>query len=283
MKHNISVIIPSFNRAHTLGRSLNSVLGQTLTPDEIILVDDGSSDQTARLVSEHYPQVTYLYQENQGVSTARNAGVAQCQAEWLAFLDSDDEWLPEKLELQIAALAMQDDYRLCHTEEIWIRNGKRVNPMNKHTKAGGFIFEKCLPLCAISPSSVVIKRSLFEQAGGFDETLPACEDYDLWLRICAVEPVLYLEQPLLRKYGGHADQLSQKHWGMDRFRVAALEKILQSGSLDERQAVAATNTLMNKCEILANGAMKRGKRERAEYYAGKFAEYAGYRLEYACS
>jgi glycosyltransferase involved in cell wall biosynthesis len=213
------------------------------------------------------------------VSKARNFGVEHSRGGWLAFLDSDDEWLPEKLERQWAALQQQPEYRLCHTEEIWIRNGKRVNPMNKHAKYGGHIFDYCLPLCAMSPSSVLIRRDLLEQTGGFDEQLPACEDYDLWLRICAKNPVLFIDQPLLKKYGGHPDQLSKKHWGMDRFRVYALEKILHSGTLDDQQRAAATATLLEKCEILANGASKRGNRERANYYATKLSDFRGLTTE----
>lgn len=269
----ISVIIPAFNRAGVLPRALDSVLGQSLAPDEIIVVDDGSTDQTASLLARYYPQVTCLHQTNQGVSKARNSGVAHSQGEWLAFLDSDDEWLPNKLERQWDALQQRPDFRICHTEEIWIRNGKRVNPMNKHAKYGGHIFERCLPLCAMSPSSIMIRRDLFEKSGGFDEQLPVCEDYDLWLRICAVNPVLFIDRPLLKKYGGHPDQLSKKHWGMDRFRVLALEKIVQSGLLDDRQLVAATATLLEKCEILANGASKRGNSDRAEYYMTKLSDY----------
>mgnify|MGYP001818149360 CR=1 FL=1 len=273
MSYGISVIIPAYDRAHVLCRCLDSVLEQTLEPDEIIVVDDGSTDQTAKLIADRYPQITYLHQANQGVSKARNYGVARSIGDWLAFLDSDDEWLPGKLQQQMTALQQQPDYQLCHTEEIWIRNGRRVNPMNKHAKSGGHIFENCLPLCAISPSSVIIKRDLFDQVGGFDEQLPACEDYDLWLRICARNPVIFLEQPLIRKYGGHADQLSRKYWGLDRFRISALEKILQSGLLTKQQIEAATDILLQKCEILTNGAAKRGNKERAAYYSAKLASY----------
>ena len=274
MSKRISVIIPTFNRAQVLRRALDSVLNQSLAPDEVIVVDDGSTDETAQLLSSHYPRVNYLYQPNQGVSSARNHGVQEATGNWLAFLDSDDEWLPGKLKQQMTALQQRPQYRLCHTDEIWIRNGRRVNPMHKHAKAGGHIFTNCLPICAISPSSVVMARDLFGEKGGFDEQLPACEDYDLWLRVCATEPVLFLEQPLLRKYGGHSDQLSKKHWGMDRFRIAALEKILSSGSLDAQQSDAALETLLSKCRILANGALKRGKPERAEHYQPLIARYS---------
>ncbi|MBL3619114.1 MAG: glycosyltransferase family 2 protein [gamma proteobacterium endosymbiont of Lamellibrachia anaximandri] len=225
----ISVIIPTYNRVDTLPRALDSVLSQHLAPDEVIVVDDGSTDETAELISRRYPQCRYLHQPNQGVSSARNLGIREAQGEWIALLDSDDAWLPQKLQLQSEALKAEPGHLICHTEEIWIRNGVRVNAMHKHAKSGGFIFDRCLPLCAISPSSVILHRSLFDSVGLFDERLPACEDYDLWLRICATEPVLFLSEPLITKYGGHADQLSHKHWGMDRFRIQALEKIVQAG------------------------------------------------------
>ncbi len=101
--------------------------------------------------------------------------------------------------------------RVCHTDEIWIRNGRRVNARKKHGKKGGWIFQHCLPLCAMSPSSIMIHRDVFTALGGFDERLPACEDYDLWLRITARYPVLFTRQPLIEKYGGHDDQLSRKY------------------------------------------------------------------------
>ncbi len=282
MNHGVSVIIPSYNRMQVLRRALDSVIAQTFHPLEIIVVDDGSTDDTQSLIEQFYPRVNYLYQPNQGVSKARNKGVGHSRYDWLAFLDSDDEWLPLKIEKQMTALRQQPEHRFCHTDEIWIRDGKRVNPMSKHAKSGGFIFEDCLPLCSISPSSALIRRDLFEQTGGFDEQLPACEDYDLWLRICVANPVLFLNQPLLRKYGGHADQLSRKHWGMDRFRVKALEKILHSGTLNARQKAAVVNALLRKCEILANGARKRGQGERAAHYAAKLACYQQRPIEQAC-
>ena len=254
----ISVIIPTHNRAQLLQRALNSVLAQSIAPLEIIVIDDGSTDETERMMKASFPQVLYRRQPNMGVSRARNVGVETARGQWLAFLDSDDEWLPRKLEQQCQALARSAQYRICHTDEIWIRRGRRVNPMKKHAKRGGRIFLHCLPRCVISPSSVVIHRSLFEQLGVFDETLPACEDYDLWLRICAVHPVLYVPEVLLVKYGGHEDQLSRRHWGMDRFRIYALEKILSTQSLSPSYRIAALRMLLEKLEIVFNGASKRG-------------------------
>ena len=171
-------------------------------------------------------------------------------------LDSDDEWLPTKLEKQTQAVAQAEDAVLVHTDEIWIRNGIRVNAGKKHQKRGGFIYEHCLPLCCISPSAALINKKALLQLGGFDESLPACEDYDLWLRLCARYPVIYIDEPMLNKYGGHDDQLSTKYWGMDRFRLTALEKILASTSLSPVYRELTLATLLQKAEIMLNGAVK---------------------------
>jgi glycosyltransferase involved in cell wall biosynthesis len=260
MSAKVSVVIPSYNRAHLLPRALESVLAQSRPADEIIVVDDGSTDETAQLVADRYPGVRYLHQDNRGVSAARNRGIAAATGNWIALLDSDDSWLPRKLERQLAALEA-DPHLLCHTEEIWIRRGKRVNQMKKHEKAGGHIFLRCLPLCVISPSSALLAKSLLDEVGLFDESLPACEDYDLWLRVCARYPVLYLPEPLITKYGGHEDQLSRRYMGMDRFRIRALHKALEQLALSPEDARGARETLLQKIEIYANGARKRGKEE----------------------
>lgn len=247
-------------------RALESIAKQTYPPDEVIVVDDGSEDATRQVVSAGFPYTRYLYQENRGVSSARNLGIRSARGEWVALLDSDDEWLPSKIAAQLKLLDRLPDHRICHTEEIWVRNGRRVNQMKKHSKSGGNIFERCLPLCVISPSSALIHRSLFDQVGLFDESLPACEDYDLWLRICASHPVAYVSTPQIVKYGGHEDQLSRRFWGMDRFRITALEKIIKSGSLSGEALTAAKAMLIKKAHIMAQGAAKRGKQEEAAGY-----------------
>lgn len=267
----ISVVIPTYNRAHTLARALDSILAQTLPAHEIVLVDDGSRDGTEDLIRQGYPRVRYLRQPNGGVSRARNLGIAAARGDWIALLDSDDAWLPTKLQAQSAELLKHPDLRLCHTEEIWIRNGRRVNQMNKHAKSGGYIFRACLPRCVISPSSAVLHRSLIDEVGTFDEELPACEDYDLWLRVCATEPVAFVATPQIEKYGGHTDQLSRQHWGMDRFRIQALEKIIGSRRLEAEDRAAACAVLSEKAGILAAGARKRNNLERAEYYESKLS------------
>ncbi|MCZ6722518.1 MAG: glycosyltransferase [Gammaproteobacteria bacterium] len=257
----ISVVIPSFNRIQTLVRAIESVLNQHSVVDEIIIVDDGSEDDTAALVSQDYPNIKLIRQTNQGVSAARNTGIRQARFEWIALLDSDDSWLPEKISGIRQAQQQYPEYRLFHSDEIWIRNGVRVNPMKKHGKNGGWIFESCLPLCVISPSAVVLQRSLLHTTGYFDESLPACEDYDLWLRICHAFPVHYIEHALIIKYGGHADQLSRRYWGMDRFRIRSLYALLQQQNLRQNYQSAVLSTLITKLEVLLKGAEKHDNQE----------------------
>ncbi len=230
---------------------------QTIQPAQIIVVDDGSSDGTHRLF-EADPDITFLRRPHRGVSAARNAGIAAAQTDWLAFLDSDDQWLPRKLEVQLQSLQASPGHAIVHCDEIWIRNGRRVNPMRKHRKSGGHIFRDCLPLCTISPSAVLLRRSLFDTEPAFDESLPACEDYDLWLRLCCRFPVLYVDRPLVMKYGGHADQLSRKYWGMDRFRIRALAGLLSREYLDFEDRRAAIQTMLRKIDIYLRGAERRG-------------------------
>ena len=267
---NVSTVIPTFNRGHCLLRAINSVLAQTTPVDEIIVVDDGSDDKTYDLLVKselldmrgQLPNIRYLYQENKGVSAARNLGIKEAENEYIALLDSDDAWAETKIERQAFKLEKKNfSCRITHTEEIWLKDGQRINPKKKHKKSGGFIFEKCLPLCCISPSSVLLHRTLFNDYGFFDEKLPACEDYDMWLRLCAFEEVLFVEEALTIKYGGHADQLSRAFWGMDRFRVQALEKLINSGKLSKTQRSQALEMLVKKIEILLLGAKKREKKE----------------------
>ncbi len=257
----ISVIIPSFNRLPTLIRAIDSVLSQDSPVDEIIVVDDGSSDDTAGRISNLYPDISLIQQPNRGVSAARNAGINQASHAWIAFLDSDDSWLPGKLSQIRLAQQKHPEYLLFHSDEIWIRNGVRVNAMNKHIKTGGWIFERCLPRCVISPSSVVLHRSLLQSVGLFDESLPACEDYDLWLRVCHRFQVYYIDRPLITKYGGHKDQLSNRYWGMDRFRIHSIYRLLQQGELNEFNYSIASSTLIGKLEILLRGARKHHNKE----------------------
>ena len=260
-----SVIIPSFNRRDKVKNALCSVLAQSDTDFEIILVDDGSDDGTADIADEFRDKITYIFQKNSGVSTARNKGIINSSAPHITFLDSDDTWHKDKLSMHRAFIKNNPEILIHQTEDIWIRNGVRVNPKLKHIKPQGKIFIPSLDLCLISPSSVCITKSIFEKYGMFDEDLPACEDYDLWLKITPFEYIGLIKEKLITRYAGHEDQLSSIYWAMDRFRLYSILKILQhyGDKLESNYIKAATDSAIKKCEILLNGAIKRGNIEQA--------------------
>ena len=265
----VSVVIPTFNRARKVVRAITSVLSQTFTDIEIIVVDDGSTDGTNKVVEQFDDFVTYVaHSSNLGVSAARNTGIKTSSGPLIALLDSDDHWLPEKLAAQVGFFDEHPGAGVCQTEELWIRNGRRVNPMKKHLKPSGDIFEPSLKLCLVSPSAVMLKRCLLDKVGGFDEDLPVCEDYDLWLRISCRYTVHLIREPLVVKEGGHPDQLSASYKGMDRFRIKALMKLIKSGTLNEKQLEATLAELSLKCRIYGKGCLKRGKTEEGTYYLG---------------
>lgn len=268
----VSVIIPTHNRAGWVGEAMESVLEQTYEPIELIVVDDGSTDHTGRVVQALSSALTYMPQPQAGVSAARNRGVAASHGELVAFLDSDDLWQPEKVAAQVELLRQQPQTQVCYTDEIWIRHGGRVNPKHIHQKCSGWMFLESLPRCLISPSSIMLRRSLWDRLGGFDERLPACEDYDLWLRLTACVPVALLPQRLIVKRGGHADQLSRRTPVLDRYRIIALDKMLRSAlPLPHRQAVLTY--LAQKCAIVAQGARKREHHARWACYEAKARQY----------
>ena len=263
----ISVIIPTFDRRALVIEALASVCAQRGIDTEVILVDDGSTDGTRNAVEEKFgTRVRVISTENRGVAAARNLGVRHSCGEWIAFLDSDDLWLRGKLAAQLEFFDTHPDADICQTDELWVRNGVRVNPCAHHRKLSGDIFAPSLRTCLVSPSAVMLRRSLFRHSGGFDETLLACEDYDLWLRIARHTPVWLVPSPLVVKRGGHADQLSRRFWGMDRFRIAALLRLLAEGDLSPQQQAATVTILAEKCIILAQGAARRGRIEEAQRY-----------------
>lgn len=262
----VSVIIPCFNRVLQVAEAVGSVLAQDYSPYECIVVDDGSEDNTFESLSARFGSSIRLFrQENRGVSAARNRGIRESRGEYLAFLDSDDLWKPCKLSVQMDYMAAHPDLKICQTTETWFRKGKRVNPPALYRKINGDLFERSLQCCMITPSSVLLKRELLDEVGLFDEELPVCEDYDLWLRVTMKYPVGLIEEELLIRYGGNPDQLSARH-SQDKYRIAALEKLLEHPALNQAKKDAVLHVLREKRTIYGKGCLKRGKTEEAAAY-----------------
>ncbi len=271
----ITVIIPTYNRYKFLKRALSSVFAQNFLAKEVIVVDDGSSDQTFQIQND-FPSVKYIYQKNSGVSSARNLGIKNAANDWVAFLDSDDTWDEKKLAFQVEFHKKNPAILISYTDEKWIRDLKEVKIPKKFKKFGGYIFQECLSHCIIAPSSTLIHKKLLDDVGLFNENLEVCEDYDLWLRIALENEIGLVEEKLITKYAGHENQLSFKYWGMDRFRVIALENIFfhfkfQQETKDLKKSLK--NTLIQKYKLLLHGAIKYDKitdikiyKERLKFY-----------------
>jgi len=259
----VSVIIPTYNRSRMVREAIGSVLDQSFEDFELIVVDDGSSDQTETVVRGFGQRVIYERQENRGVSAARNLGLERARGAFIALLDSDDLWMAEKLETQTRFFRSNPNALICQTEEIWIRHGRRVNPKKYHRKQSGDIFAVSLERCMVSPSAVMWRRELLDEVGGFDASLPACEDYDLWLRVSCRHPVHLIPQPLTVKRGGHEDQLSTTIPALDRYRIQSILNLLEQVDLTAERRRLALDTLRRKAHIYAQGLRKRGRRGEA--------------------
>ncbi|MCB0357906.1 MAG: glycosyltransferase [Bdellovibrionales bacterium] len=265
----VSIVIPTYNRSHYLKRAIDSIRNQTHPHWELIIVDDGSTDNSCTIVKSYNDERIKLLTRtfNLGVSSARNWGIKMAQYEWVALLDSDDEWLPQKLEKQLDYVQLHPQIYFVHCDEIWIRHDKRVNPHKKHQKHGGRIYSYCLPLCCVSPSASLLHKKILHDVGLFNEDYPVCEDYDLWLRIFSRYDAGYIDRPLLKKYGGHQDQLSHRFFAMDYWRVKSLTQILKNHQqyLSQDEIDLTKVTLHKKAQILINGYEKHKNYKHLEH------------------
>ena len=267
----ITVIIPTYNRADLLGKALESVLSQSLSAAEIIVVDDGSTDDTAqvleRIADSSRVPVIYLKENNRGPAAARNSGIIKARHQFIAFLDSDDLWHKKKLEIQSGALHESPDHLISHTREKWYRGGQHLNQKKRHMPRHGYIFEHCLLLCCVGMSTVMVRKTVFERYGLFNEALRCCEDYEMWLRVARNQDFLLVDEVLTTKHGGRDDQVSQQFKvGMDRFRIQALARMFSNTELTSQQRRAVGQVLLEKCLIYGRGCRKHGNEVEGDHY-----------------
>ncbi len=259
----ISAILPFYNRAATIRRALKSILDQTNSVNKIVLIDDGSTDDWKDQVEDliENPLIDLIQTPNRGVSHARNIGIEHAQSEWVALLDSDDMWKPNKIQMIKDFSHSEKEQNLIHSNEDWILNGKPLTQLKKHKKYGGYIFDKCLPLCSISPSASLFRRALWSDIGKFDEKMPVCEDYDFWLRVCTKHPAHFITESLVTKFGGHQDQLSRKYRAMDYWRLYALTKWILKNPNKTIHHSLVIEEILKKSNILIQGSKKHGNDE----------------------
>jgi len=274
----ISVIIPTYNRSSLLIEALESVFAQTAGYSEIIVADDGSTDSTeadvVKLNDRILTPVRYIYQSHTGMpGQVRNMGAGMAEGEYLAFLDSDDFWQSEKLMKQIDFFENQSDIKICHTRETWLRKGKEISQAKQRHKREGNVFSDALKKCIIGPSTVMMKRELFEDAGGFREDLEIAEDYEFWLRITDRNPVGYIDEPLVIKRAGEWEQLSEKYGHIELFRLRGLKDLVDSRAFTEEHKEEAARELSLKCRIYAAGCRKRGRKDEAVEFEKLADEY----------
>ncbi len=265
----ISVIIPTYNRCgELLEKAIDSVLQQTCQSFELIIVDDGSTDDTVAVLKKRYPnRFKICTTANQGPAAARNRGIKESSHDLIAFLDSDDWWAKNKLEVQSKVMAAHPEFLVSHTDEIWYRRGKFLNQKKHHSRPHGNIFSACLPLCCVGMSTVMMRREFFAAVGLFDTSLPCCEDYDLWLRASAQIEFFKINEPLTYKQGGREDQVSvQYRMGMDQYRIKSLEKCLQLDLFTPEQQKDLACELVRKCTIYGNGCLKHGRSGEGKRY-----------------
>jgi len=265
-KPSFTVIIPAYNRASRLKEAIDSVKAQTYPPKKIVVVDDGSTDNTKEVLRAYNRSVTSVFlKNNYGVSIARMVGASLAKTEWVAFLDSDDRWHRDKLLFQADFIEKYPFYEILQSEEIWIRQGRRVNPCKYHQKPEGWAWPQALRRCLISPSGVVLKKSLLQNLGGFREDYPVCEDFDLWLRITRFHPVGLVKEPSVIKFGGHEDQLSRAYPALDRYRLKSLLELYLKEE-EEHFKRLLREAIIEQTQILLKGAIKRTLIDDVKYY-----------------
>ena len=194
----VSVIIPTYNRAHLVGNAIQSVLDQTFPDFEIIVIDDGSIDNTREVVSKYGEEVIYIYQDNKERSVARNNGMKHAKGQYITFLDSDDLYLPDKLQVQVELMERNHEYGMSYSYSVWFdEKGKYLHTWRDNLD--GWIFPEMMRAKhnKITVPSVMIRRIVLDRVGYFNESVNICEDYEFWCRVAKKYPVLLIKKALV--------------------------------------------------------------------------------------
>jgi glycosyltransferase involved in cell wall biosynthesis len=221
----VSVVIPTYNCVQFVTEAIDSVLNQTFKDFEILVVDDGSKDETREVLTEKYgTSIQYLYKENGGVSSARNFGIEKAKGKYIAFLDADDVWMPEKLEKQASALEGNPEIKACYSS--FFLCDEKLNPGKinlSERKANALTDLLLIGNVVATPSTVIAEKGLFQQVGGFDHELSQCADWEMWIRLATKTEFIYINEPLLR-YRQHDSNMSKNAALLEKDSVLLIEK-----------------------------------------------------------
>lgn len=234
----VSVVIPCFNHEKYIGECLDSVLNQTHSDFEVIVIDDGSTDGTPQIVRSYGSRVKYIWQKNKGPSSARNLGIRTSQAEFIAFQDADDIWLPEKLELQVEFLEENPDLAWVYSDMCTFNDQQilQTSWFSERPTQQGKVFEKLISNNFVPTITVIAKKSVILEVGGFDESLRSCEDKDLWLRLALKYPLGKLDR-VLAKRRFHSNNLCRDNQLLFSSEIEVMQKmkrLVSSPSIQKR-------------------------------------------------
>ncbi len=244
----VSVIIPSYNSAHFVTTAVDSVLAQTYQNFEILVIDDGSRDNTREVLERYGTRICYINQENAGVAAARNKGIEQSRGRYVSFLDADDTWYPEKLEKQVEALSKNPNCKFCYSAVMWVDDNleelgirhshRKTSPLEDLLFYGNIIGSTC---------GVICERNLLNEIGGFDPNLSQCADWDMWIRLAMNTEFHYIEEPLIT-YRQHNLSMSNNARLLEKDSLIVMEKSFAYANLPEhlrnRKNTAVATTFM---------------------------------------
>ena len=266
----VSVVIPTFNHGHLVEQAVASVFAQSYPNTELIVIDDGSTDDTRERLASFDGSLRYVHQENRGLSTARNAGIALAKGEFIALLDADDRWMPEKIARQVAVFKEQDQVGVVSCWGLQVSSdGKELGPSKRYPCAGEKGLRRLLQgNCVSGGSNAVVKKECFEKLGGFDESLTSSEDWDMWLRIVPFYPIQVVEAQLVLVRQGEINMSAPRNCDrMLQNEITVLEKFFRSHpSLPEGSRSWRSKALSERYVAAAWASVEDGRVSKARRY-----------------